>query len=184
VKTVAISGVTSSGKTTLVKELIKYFPKSVILSLDDYYKCDFEIPKLGEYYDWDSPTSINFTAFTLEIIRQKQSKSNQLLFVEGFLLFHDVNLVKLFDIGIQLELPKEECRIRRFKRDSWIQDHPDYFDLNLWPSFEKYSQVSEQNLKSLGTSFRVLKLDALQPFNFLCNKAKQMIEENVSIKIH
>lgn len=63
---VGISGVSSSGKTTLARLLRDIFPNTFVLHEDDFYKTDNEIPineKAGGVADWDCLEAINLPAF-------------------------------------------------------------------------------------------------------------------------
>ena len=62
---VGISGVSSSGKTTLARLLRDIFPNTFILHEDDFYKTDKEIPinhEAGDVADWDCLEAINLPA--------------------------------------------------------------------------------------------------------------------------
>ena len=62
---VGISGVSSSGKTTLARLLRDIFPNTFILHEDDFYKTDTEIPinsDAGGVADWDCLEAINLPA--------------------------------------------------------------------------------------------------------------------------
>lgn len=69
-----ISGVSSSGKTTLSRLLRDIFPRAFILHEDDFYKPDNEIPIHTDHKiaDWDCLDSINLPALqsTLEYVRE------------------------------------------------------------------------------------------------------------------
>ncbi|KAF2212352.1 hypothetical protein CERZMDRAFT_97628 [Cercospora zeae-maydis SCOH1-5] len=71
---VGISGVSSSGKTTLARILRDIFPRAFILHEDDFYKTDEQIPIHPEHQiaDWDCLESINLPAFehALKYIRE------------------------------------------------------------------------------------------------------------------
>lgn len=57
---IGISGVSSSGKTTLARLLRDIFPSTFILHEDDFYKTDTEIPVNKDgVEDWDCLESIN-----------------------------------------------------------------------------------------------------------------------------
>lgn len=64
---VGISGVSSSGKTTLARILRDVFPNTFILHEDDFYKTDAEMPINhaieGGVADWDCLESLNLPAF-------------------------------------------------------------------------------------------------------------------------
>ncbi|KAJ9619164.1 ribosylnicotinamide kinase [Taxawa tesnikishii (nom. ined.)] len=83
---VGISGVSSSGKTTLARLLRDIIPNTFILHEDDFYKTDKEIPIKNGVADWDCLESINLPEFeqTLKFIKDKgalppdfQSKEDQ-----------------------------------------------------------------------------------------------------------
>ncbi|WPH04160.1 Nicotinamide riboside kinase [Acrodontium crateriforme] len=67
-----ISGVSSSGKTTLARILRDIFPKTFILHEDDFYKTDNEIPVKNGVADWDCLEAIDLPALShaLTYIRQ------------------------------------------------------------------------------------------------------------------
>lgn len=69
---VGISGVSSSGKTTLARLLRDIFTNTFILHEDDFYKPDGEIPVKNGIADWDCVDSINLPSFenTLKYIRK------------------------------------------------------------------------------------------------------------------
>lgn len=60
---VGISGVSSSGKTTLARLIRDIFPSTQILHEDDFYKTDVDIPVNSEgIADWDCLESLNLPA--------------------------------------------------------------------------------------------------------------------------
>src|ERR1700761_5048331 len=62
---IGISGVSSSGKTTLARLLRDIFPNTFVLHEDDFYKTDKEIPinrEAGDVADWDCLEAINLPA--------------------------------------------------------------------------------------------------------------------------
>ncbi|OAR02867.1 hypothetical protein LLEC1_01756 [Akanthomyces lecanii] len=61
---VAISGCSSSGKTTLSRLLRDIFPSTFILHEDDFYKTDKDIPLNNGIADWDCAEAINIPAMT------------------------------------------------------------------------------------------------------------------------
>lgn len=67
-----ISGISSSGKTTLARLLRDIFPRAFVLHEDDFYKTDADIPVKNGIQDWDCSDSINLPSFqeTLQYIQQ------------------------------------------------------------------------------------------------------------------
>lgn len=60
---VGISGVSSSGKTTLARLLRDIFPNVFILHEDDFYKDDSDIPVKDGVADWDCLEAIDLPSF-------------------------------------------------------------------------------------------------------------------------
>ncbi|KKP01526.1 hypothetical protein THAR02_06386 [Trichoderma harzianum] len=69
---VALSGCSSSGKTTLARLLRDIFPSTFILHEDDFYRPETELPMKEGLLDWDCPESIDIPAMAdaLSYIRQ------------------------------------------------------------------------------------------------------------------
>ncbi|KAG6101056.1 hypothetical protein E4U30_003144 [Claviceps sp. LM220 group G6] len=69
---IAISGCSSSGKTTLARLLRDIFPNTFILHQDDFYKPEEDIPSKDGFLDWDCAGAIDVPAMAdaLSYIRQ------------------------------------------------------------------------------------------------------------------
>lgn len=59
---IGISGVSSSGKTTLSRLIRDLIPNTFILHEDDFYKTDTEIPIKGGVQDWDCLEALDLPA--------------------------------------------------------------------------------------------------------------------------
>ncbi|TFB01802.1 Nicotinamide riboside kinase [Trichoderma ghanense] len=72
---VALSGCSSSGKTTLARLLRDIFPSTFILHEDDFYRPEAELPIKHGLVDWDCPESIDIPAMAdaLSYIRENAS---------------------------------------------------------------------------------------------------------------
>ncbi|KAM0447675.1 hypothetical protein ACHAO4_008816 [Trichoderma viride] len=72
---VALSGCSSSGKTTLARLLRDIFPSTFILHEDDFYRPETELPMKDGLLDWDCAESIDVPAMAeaLSYIRQHAS---------------------------------------------------------------------------------------------------------------
>lgn len=176
-KFVAISGPSSSGKTTVASALHNLFKGSLLIHLDDFYFPDDQIPidPVKNTENWDCPEAVDFerfikyvqhlkdtgeakerptyegeinlkltdeelATFELEILRYK---GEQIVFVEGFMLFHDPKIIQLFDINLFFYASYETLKNRRESRQGystvagfWV-DPPNYFLNIVWPEFEK-----------------------------------------------
>lgn len=65
---VGISGVSSSGKTTLSRLLRDIFPRAFILHEDDFYKTDAEMPIHHSVADWDCLESLDLPALEQALV--------------------------------------------------------------------------------------------------------------------
>lgn len=71
---VALSGPTSSGKTTLARLLARIFPSTSILHADDYYHTDSAIPLHDGVQDWDCAEAINLPKLEAALRRIKNGE--------------------------------------------------------------------------------------------------------------
>lgn len=138
---VGIAGGTGSGKTTLAKKIQDAFPhQSVLISQDSYYKdlshlllCD------REKTNFDHPDSLDFELLKTHILTLKKGKAidqpiynfrthtretstqrvapNQVIIVEGILLFAVPEVRNLFDIKLFVDTDDDVRLLRRIERD-------------------------------------------------------------------
>ncbi|KAL3232467.1 Nicotinamide riboside kinase [Nakaseomyces bracarensis] len=66
---IALSGCSSSGKTTLAKLTAQLFPQATLIHEDDFYKHDEDVPMNTKYniQDWDSVEALDFELFAKEL---------------------------------------------------------------------------------------------------------------------
>ncbi|GFG37366.1 hypothetical protein Cfor_08493 [Coptotermes formosanus] len=75
----------------------------------------------------------------------KQISGLRILIIEGFLIFNDKKLADLCHCKYFLTLTREQCWARRSVRIYDPPDVPGYFDLCVWPEYEKHrDQVFKQ----------------------------------------
>ena len=61
---IGITGASSSGKSSIVKHMYKNIKKkSLVISLDSFYKTVNTVEQKAEEYNFDIPTSIDFELF-------------------------------------------------------------------------------------------------------------------------
>lgn len=65
------------------------------------------------------------------------------VFVDGFMLYHDDEILRLFDVKLFFNAPYQVLKVRRESRQGyntvagfWV-DPPNYFDNVVWPEFKK-----------------------------------------------
>lgn len=140
---IAVGGGSSSGKTTVVNEILRYMPdeKIVVLRQDDYYK-DQSNMTMDERkkVNYDHPFSLDNDLFiahvqtlinlmpiekpTYDFVNLTRAKKTEkiapakLIILEGILVLEDERLRDLSDIKIYVEADEDLRFIRRLKRDT------------------------------------------------------------------
>src|SRR5258708_2869366 len=124
-KTIGICGPSGSGKTTLAKMLCKDLNANLV-SLDNYFLFD---PPLKKYefkgMNWELPENLDWLAIKHDIrsvqnntsrfikkinwdtheYEEQSVEPKDFLIIEGFLLFHDTELISLLDLSIYVHVP-------------------------------------------------------------------------------
>lgn len=138
---IGIAGGTGSGKTTLAKKIEEAFPgRAVLISQDSYYR-DLSHLSLDQrsQVNFDHPDSLDFGLLRHQILELKEGNSiqkpiynfhthsreyaaetvdaNQLIIVEGILLFAVEEVRDLFDIKIFIDADDDVRLLRRIERD-------------------------------------------------------------------
>tara|TARA_Y100000766_G_C18635664_1_gene473024 strand:+ start:35 stop:646 length:612 start_codon:yes stop_codon:yes gene_type:complete len=179
-KTIVITGPSSSGKSYLTKKLCNFFYNSIVLKTDSYYRDNIIIRFLSLFlYDiYDRPLSIkkNEIMMTLRSIhnkdklitfykydfKQKHSSQlkkrinykgdNQFLILEG-IFAHRLNLNYQETINIVCDDKKEICLKRRVKRDKLERGRK---PKEVHKKFYKSWQLFNQNIKSYLNNNKVI----------------------------
>lgn len=93
--------------------------------------------------DLDVKLTPNEKNTILDKVNQQSDKfkRKRLVFVDGFMLFHNPEIIKLFDIKLLFHASFDTLKIRRESRGGyntiegfWV-DPPDYFGKIVWPAF-------------------------------------------------
>lgn len=136
---IGVCGASCSGKTTACEMLVNKIKQShknipiTILSQDRYYRGG------DDKTNYDSPEAIDFDLLTRDLQKLKDGetilaptynykthsrkdnheilKSAPIIIVEGILIFHQQNLVDLFDLKVYIDAIRELRFERRLKRD-------------------------------------------------------------------
>ncbi|MCK9451624.1 MAG: hypothetical protein M0Q90_08035 [Bacteroidales bacterium] len=139
---IGIGGASRAGKTTLAEWIRKQFPhqKIQILCQDDYVFPTQLIPKINDRIDWEHPDSIDHEAFRKAIIAE--SKSNDLVIVEGLMVFYDQQTNALFDKALQVEIDFDTF-LERKKHDHRWGHEPAWYLKHIWESHLKYGKIPE-----------------------------------------
>ncbi|KAI8039276.1 uncharacterized protein LOC128259466 [Drosophila gunungcola] len=79
----------------------------------------------------------NIMRINAQIAAQLRDKKINFLLVEGFMIFNQPELLALCNLKYHFHLPYEKCFERRSKRTYDPPDVTGYFELCVWPHYEK-----------------------------------------------
>eukprot|EP00401_Gymnodinium_catenatum_P030862 CAMPEP_0117472174 /NCGR_PEP_ID=MMETSP0784-20121206/8108_1 /TAXON_ID=39447 /ORGANISM="" /LENGTH=253 /DNA_ID=CAMNT_0005266311 /DNA_START=82 /DNA_END=840 /DNA_ORIENTATION=+ len=197
---IGLAGPSGVGKSTLARKIASELRSPVSPLCIDWFARPKWMPKLptGEK-NWDTPDGIDFatlraslhhivTEFATSSVVPKQLSICKLdvlrtnvtepslvdivfVVVEGFLLFYDSALCKMFDIHLWLEADCETClsrRRRRSKGRSRRQSAVEFADMyrrEVWVHYQHY------RAKQLANVPHVLHLDGMEPIGVLTAQA-------------
>jgi len=139
---IGIAGGSGSGKTSVVKKIIKSLPQEnvSVLAQDAYYKDNGILTQEErEKINFDHPSSIEFSLLVQHVKELKSGHSVEMptysyvtcrrgtetitiqpaavLIVEGILIFTDPELCKVLDLKVFVDTAADERLIRIIKRD-------------------------------------------------------------------
>jgi len=139
---IGIAGGSGSGKTSVVKKIIKCFPNESVsvLSQDAYYKDNGILTQAErEQINFDHPSSIEFSLLNKHIHELKTGKAiempiysyitctrqketvriipGKVVIVEGILIFTDSELCDMLDLKVFVDTEADERLIRIIQRD-------------------------------------------------------------------
>jgi uridine kinase len=139
---IGIAGGSGSGKTSVVKKIIKCFPNESVrvLSQDAYYKDNGVLTQTErEQINFDHPNSIEFPLLNKHIHDLKTGKAiempiysyitcsrqketipiapGKVIIVEGILIFTDLALCDMLDLKVFVDTEADERLIRIIQRD-------------------------------------------------------------------
>lgn len=79
----------------------------------------------------------------------------------------------MFDKVYFLEISEDTCRNRRFNRDEWLRDNPEYFNLCIKPCHEEYGhyKIAEGDSKE-----KIIILNGELPTEVLVGQVKNSIK--------
>lgn len=139
---IGIAGGTGSGKTTVVRKIMKRLPKGEvgIISQDSYYKDSSHVPaEERQNINFDEPAAFDWTLLLehlkqlkagkaiemptydyLTCSRQKETvhmEPHDVVLIEGILVFSDPRLRKMMDIKVFVDADADDRLIRVISRD-------------------------------------------------------------------
>lgn len=158
VKLIGIAGAPCAGKTTLCENLGR-IPKISCLGMEDFYRADHLIPVYRNFRNYDSPSSIDFEKLgnTIRSLKRgedvevpiyskdavkttgtKTITAEDILVVEGFLLFVQKDIRELFDMRIFIDIDPETQLMRKKIRNAGLDSNLEYYYKVLVPMVKKY----------------------------------------------
>jgi uridine kinase len=177
---VGIVGPSCSGKSTIVKEILKSNPNIVRLKLDNYWNDEKTFPKTHGYTNWERPENLNLELLYKNIKELHQGKPtkvpickkmqfnhfetfeiNLIIIVEGFLLFYDKRITNLLDLKIYVDIPEELIIKRNINRSraGWSEDRykivVEEYRQHIAP-FKKQSDIILDGTKSIKTNTELI----------------------------
>ncbi|KAI5716288.1 hypothetical protein M8J76_004084 [Diaphorina citri] len=169
---IGLSGVTCGGKSTLAAKLAAHFPPGVVTlaGLDNYFwvdnlsRLDY-LPQI-DHYDFDKIESLDIERYYADVqaIIERFTRNphlsarDQILILDGFLLFNEPRLLALCTLKYDFSLPYEVAKRRRETRVYEPPDVPGYFDQVAWPAYLKHSA----EIEALRTEHGIVTLDGTQ----------------------
>lgn len=150
---IGVSGRSCSGKSSVVKELEEKYKDFLHINQDKFFKVKAD--------NWESPNSLRIDRliYSLKKLRNGESthipshrwtevfdrevKPHKVIIVEGYLLFTNEELSKLFDKKIWVEVSDENILYRRLKRDGEMNGI-DYIKNNVIPESKRYEKDQQK----------------------------------------
>ena len=171
---IGIAGGSGSGKTTLVKNLMTQFgPQITVLSHDNYYKRHDELTYEERcLLNYDEPTAFDTSLMVYQLDQLRHGKAiqcpvydftvhnrsdetltvqpEQVIIVEGVLIFENKELRDLMDIKIFVDADADIRICRRMKRDvnkrgRSLESVITQYQQTVKPMHEKYVEPSKKH---------------------------------------
>jgi uridine kinase len=150
---IGVCGRSGSGKSTVIKALEeKYKGEFLHICQDKFFKVKSE--------NWECPAALRMDRLIYSIkkltrgesthipshrfteVFDREVKPHKIIIVEGYLLFVDKELNKLFDKKIWVEISDANMLFRRLKRDK--QSGVDYILNRVIPESRKYAELQRK----------------------------------------
>jgi len=154
---IGIAGPSGAGKSELCRRMQKEVPNVTRLKLDDFFINSDEIPKKGEWLDWDRPDAIkwdlliqaakdlkagrqatapNYSRKEDRVIGEKLIQPSEIILIDGFMTLYNKELREMLDYSIFLRLSEHSQIRRRKERQPWVEDG--YIQEVMLPAARKY----------------------------------------------
>lgn len=164
---IGISGGSASGKTYLLKHLLKRFAGDItLISTDNYYRDRDELPRDAEgEINFDHPSAVNLSALADHIERISKGETveiqeytfnnldvvpktlyygpSPIVLVEGIFVFHNPKVFSFLDLKLFVNADEHIRLSRRIRRDFeergyGLDEVLDYYEKYVAPMYVKY----------------------------------------------
>lgn len=165
---IGVTGGSGSGKTHLVRKISRLFSGAevAVISQDNYYRpIEEQMLDHNGVTNFDLPTALALAEFCCDVERLQQGEvverreyvfnnSNatpglirilpaRVILVEGLFLLHDIEIMRLLDLSVFVEVKPDIKLNRRIARDSEERNYPiedvQYrFEHHVTPAFEQF----------------------------------------------
>lgn len=154
---IGIAGPSGAGKSVFCRRVQAALPNVTRLKLDDFFKDIDEVPKLGNWTNWDHPSALHWDelikaatdlkagryAIVPNYYRKEDRRigekcvfSSDVILVDGFMSLHHPELRALLDYKIFFNLSEASQITRRRERQPWVEDG--YLHNIMLPAARKY----------------------------------------------
>lgn len=154
---IGIAGPSGAGKSEFCRLMQQSFPGVTRLKLDDFFVDLQDIPRKGEWLDWDRPDAIkwqqlikaaeslknnipaivpNYSRLNDCTIGEKCVFPSKIVLVDGFMTLHNPQLRALLNTSIFFKLSEDSQIKRRKERQPWVEDG--YLHHIMLPASRKY----------------------------------------------
>ena len=160
---IGLAGPSGAGKTTLVRHITTSFPHITHIRLDGFFKAFETFPMHDNFVNREAPENINWDEFYIALqslhagqptvfpLYEKKTgvqcgteliTPGPVVFVEGYLLYHDPRISDLLDTKLYLHVSINE-QYRR-KKARWPEMDDAYFYQVVVPMYEKFGSRGAQ----------------------------------------
>jgi uridine kinase len=171
---IGIAGGSGSGKTTVVKKIMKKFPKGsvAIVSQDAYYKdTGYLTPEQIKYHNFDHPDAIEFDLLVKHLDELRGGRSIEMphyeyvttsrlketttirpqnvIILEGILIFTQPEILKRLDIKVFVDAEADDRAMRIMRRDTkergrTFPDAMDHYERKVKPMHAQFIEPSKR----------------------------------------
>lgn len=158
---IGICGRSCSGKSVVTRQLESDYPEKILRMPSDRFFKIYDEKELDETNGWESPSSIRWDRLIHSVKKLKNGESTHIpskgwtevfdqlvhpkpiILVEGYLIFTNPDLVKLFDIKIFVDVSDFNILYRRTIRDGNI-DGMHYTKHKVIPISKRYEEQQKK----------------------------------------